>query len=169
MGWFNIKNVVTAIGNPIISSQVFLNEKYNIVCNDIQYLEGIFEVLEIREDVDMLIVSSNMLDKKTVDEFVADVFNLKENLEIVFIEEARNYNIEKELINAGGYKLIYDCDDTDFIRKIVEQDKLELEKNVKSKFLSKEAIIVKIQMIYTKCALRVIEVLLKIIKSRKEI
>ena len=167
MGWFNIKNVVTAIGNSATFSKVILNENYNIVCNDIQYLEGIFEVLEIRKDIDVLIVSSDLLKLEKVDDFVDSVFSFKENLEIVFIDEKGCF--ENVLSNKNEYKLIYNCEDTQFIKNIVEQNKFELEKNVKRKFLSKEAIIVKIQMIYTKFTLKVIGILLKIIKSRKEI
>ena len=146
---------------------MILNENYNIVCNDIQYLEGIFEVLEIRKDIDVLIVSSDLLELENVDDFLDSVFSFKDSLEIFFIDEKGYF--ENVLSNKNEYKLIYNCEDTQFIKNIVEQNKFELEKNVKRKFLSKEAIIVKIQMIYTKFTLKVIEILLKIIKSRKEI
>ena len=49
-----IKNILTAIGNPMLNNELKKIENINIVNNDIQYQEGIFEILEINKNIDFL-------------------------------------------------------------------------------------------------------------------
>ena len=50
-----IKNILTAIGNPILNNELKKIKNINIIYNDIQYQEGIFEILEINKNIDFLI------------------------------------------------------------------------------------------------------------------
>ena len=56
-----MKNVITALGNPYLNE--ILNEKENlkIIEKDIQYQDGIFEVLENYKEIDFLILSGILL------------------------------------------------------------------------------------------------------------
>ena len=57
MGVKIIKKLLTAIGNPILNNELKNIEEINVVNNDIQYQEGIFENLEKDSNIDFIILS----------------------------------------------------------------------------------------------------------------
>ena len=56
-----MKNIVTAIGYPEFNQKLKENEEYNILSKDIQYQEGILEILEKEEKIDLIIISNYIL------------------------------------------------------------------------------------------------------------
>ena len=52
-----MKKVITAIGNNILNENLKKINKYEIIGKDIQYKEGILEFLQLKNDVDVLILS----------------------------------------------------------------------------------------------------------------
>ena len=44
--------ILTAIGDPYINERLNEYENIEVIGKDIQYQEGILEILEIREDID---------------------------------------------------------------------------------------------------------------------
>ena len=52
-----IKNIITAIGNPILNCELKKLEKFNVLNNDILYQEGILEILDSNDKIDFLILS----------------------------------------------------------------------------------------------------------------
>ena len=49
--------ILTAIGNPILNNELKKIEDIEVINNDIQYQEGIFEILEIEKEIDFIIIS----------------------------------------------------------------------------------------------------------------
>jgi len=50
-------NIVTALKNPNINNKLREEENFNIIGSDIQYQEGILEILENNKNIDLLIIS----------------------------------------------------------------------------------------------------------------
>ena len=50
-----IKNVITAIGNPMLNNEL-KNKEINILCGDILYKEGIIEYLEKNINADFIVL-----------------------------------------------------------------------------------------------------------------
>ena len=78
-------NLITAIGNQYINEKIQNIRNYNVVLKDIQYREGILEILSINQNIDMLLISTNILEEKIFIEKIREKF---EKLEIIiFIDK----------------------------------------------------------------------------------
>lgn len=49
-----MKKVITALSNPIVNKKLEAYEEIEIITNDIQYKEGILELLEIKKEIDFI-------------------------------------------------------------------------------------------------------------------
>ena len=99
-------NLITAVGNPYINEQIKNMENYNVILKDIQYFEGILEILKIHKNIDILLISTTILLEKNFIEIIREDF---ENLEIViFIDK----NIESDIayFNSKRIYKIYSND-----------------------------------------------------------
>ena len=56
----NLKKVITAINNPILNDKLLNCKNIKVLKNDIQYKEGILEILELEKNIDILILSENL-------------------------------------------------------------------------------------------------------------
>lgn len=56
-----MKKVITALGNPILNEKLRKEENITVLANDIQYQEGIIEILEKEENIDFLILSELLI------------------------------------------------------------------------------------------------------------
>ena len=52
--------VITAIGNDEINIRLRSFEEYEVIGRDIQYEEGIIEIIEEIKDIDLVILSNNL-------------------------------------------------------------------------------------------------------------
>ena len=50
-------NIITALKNPNINNKLKEETSFNIIGNDIQYQEGIIEMLEKNGEIDLIIIS----------------------------------------------------------------------------------------------------------------
>lgn len=101
-----IKKIITAIGNPYLNNE--LNKKNNllIINDDIQYQEGIFELLEIEQNIDYLILSELLPGNLNIEELIEKIKKINNNLKIILIIEKCDENKEKILINKGVFKIL---------------------------------------------------------------
>ena len=53
-----MKKIITAIGDEYINKELKKEENLKIILNDIQYREGVIEVLEEFQDIDFIILNS---------------------------------------------------------------------------------------------------------------
>ena len=52
-----MKKIITAIGNPILNVNLKKEDEFEVMSEDIQYQEGIFEFLEKEPNINFLILS----------------------------------------------------------------------------------------------------------------
>ena len=100
-------NVITAIGNPILNEMLNKLENVNVIGKDIQYQEGILEILDSREDIDVVIVSDILPDEYGFYNLINQIIRIKEEIEIIVFLEEKNSDIENFLNSKNIYKIYY--------------------------------------------------------------
>ena len=100
-------NVITAIGNPILNEKLKNVKDVNVIGKDIQYQEGILEILDSREDIDVVIVSDILPDEYGFYNLINQIIRIKEEIEIIVFLEEKNSDIENFLNSKNIYKIYY--------------------------------------------------------------
>lgn len=105
--------IITAIGNPILNEKLKNNTDIKIVGKDIQYQEGILEVLEENKDIDLLAVSNILPGEWDFYKLINEIKKANERLEIVVFLNKKDENIENFLSSKNIYKIYY-LNDSEF-------------------------------------------------------
>ena len=102
-----MKNIITALGNPILNDKLNLEEEFNILTKDIQYQDGIFEILEKEEKIDFLILSEILLGENKIEKLVEKIKEKNHKINIIVILENKKEEIENILYLKGVIKIYY--------------------------------------------------------------
>ncbi|MFR2533885.1 MAG: P-loop NTPase [Clostridia bacterium] len=102
-----MKKVITAIGNPFLNERLTKEEDIEILAKDIQYQEGIFEILEKYKKIDFLIISENLNGKLSMYKLIEKIKEKNKDIKIIFILEKEEKEIEKRLYSQKIYKIFY--------------------------------------------------------------
>ena len=71
-------NILTAINNEKIFRELKNKNKINIISNDIQYKEGIIEILEKNKNIDFAIINENISGQIKIEELIKKIKNASE-------------------------------------------------------------------------------------------
>lgn len=99
--------IITAIGNTYINNKLRENNNYEVIGRDIQYQEGILELLDIQEEIDMIILSNNLPGEMRFEELINKIVSLKKVKEMVIFLKEKNNEIEQFLNSKKIYKIYY--------------------------------------------------------------
>lgn len=99
--------VITAIGIPEINKRIKNENVYEIIGRDIQYQEGIIEVLEEREDIEGLIISNILPEEIEFKELICKILEIASNIEIIVFLKEKNEEIELFLNSKKIYKIYF--------------------------------------------------------------
>lgn len=99
--------VITAIGIPEINEKLKNKDGYDVVGKDIQYQEGILEILEERDDIDTILISNNLPEEMNFNILISKIINLKEKIEIIVFLKEKDEIIEMFLNSKKIYKIYY--------------------------------------------------------------
>lgn len=99
--------IVTAIGDTYINENLKNENDIEIIGKDIPYQEGILEILCEREDIDLLILSNNILGEYDFLELINKIIKVNKNIELVVFLKEKNTNIENYLYSKNIYKIYY--------------------------------------------------------------
>lgn len=113
----NLK-VITALGNPIINEKLKEYDKYEIIGKDIQYEEGIFEILEENNNIDILLVSNNLPEEYDFKILINKIIKIKNNLKIIVFLKEKDETIENFLISKNIFEIYYMSNIEEFFYKI---------------------------------------------------
>jgi len=100
-------NIITALGNPILNNELKKEKCFNILSKDIQYQDGIFEILEENNKIDFLILSEILLGKNNIEELVKKIKEKNNKIKIIIILENEKYELENKLYSYGINKIFY--------------------------------------------------------------
>lgn len=132
-----MKKIVTAIGNPILNEKMKLEKSVEVIGNDIQYQEGIFEILEKEKNINFLILSEFINGELPVEKLIEKIILIKKEIKIIIILEEKNEELENKLKIKGIFKIIYhnQIEIKDIIKIINEENK-----NIENEELKQEII-----------------------------
>ena len=139
-----MKKIITAIGNENINNELKKQINLQVLLNDIQYKEGIVEVLEDYEDIDFIIINSELPGEMSLKQLIQNILEINKKIKIIIFSENKNEELEKYLYNKGVYKVLYDneIEISDLIKLVnnnSENDELKEEINkLKEIILEKE-------------------------------
>lgn len=120
-----MKKIITAIGEPKLNEELKKYEILNVVTSDIQYKEGILEVLENENDIEYLIFNEEIEGQIEFENLIDTIKLLNRNIELIVI--LKENNIEK--INYLKNKKI---------NKIFLKDEIDVNKIINLIFQNKE-------------------------------
>ena len=102
-----MKKILTAIGNEKINNELNKIENFKVISNDIQYKEGIIEILENMQDIDFIILNSLVPGEINLFELIKKINLLNEKIKIILFIENNNPEIDKLLSDKKIYKILY--------------------------------------------------------------
>ena len=157
--------ILTALQNPEINKTLKEQTNYNVVENDIQYQEGIIEILEKNNKINLIIISELLPGNIGIKETINKIKEFNSDIEIIVILENKNSKIKEFLIQINIKSIFYNNQITidELINNIKQKEKktsqieinkeieilkemiLENKKNTKSKTNKIEKIKIKIK------------------------
>ena len=122
-----IKKILTAIGNPFLNNELKKYDEFIVINNDIQYQEGIFEVLEFNHEINYLILSELLPGDLEVEELIKKIIIKNSKIKIILILEKNNELLERNYIENGAYKIFYNnkTEINNILKIINEDEKME--------------------------------------------
>ena len=92
-----MKKILTAINNPNLNKKLKEEKYLKVINKDIQYKEGILEILNIIEKIDIIIINEKLPGKINIIELLKKIKNKNNKIKIILISE--NKNIKKQINN----------------------------------------------------------------------
>ena len=134
-----MKKIITALGNEKIYNILKQENDIEIVVNDIQYKEGIVEVLEKYFNIDFIIINNLLQGEISLEDLIKKIIKINNNIKIILIIEKKN----EEINNNGIYKILYNNENLiNQIIKIINgnkyDDEIKNENNNLKKIISKK-------------------------------
>lgn len=130
-----MKKIITAINNPKINEELKKEENFEIIGKDLLYKEAILEILEKNNNIDIIILSENLMGEIKLEKLIEEIKNINEKIKIIFILEKENNEIEKILIENQIKNIYYNkkIDLKELIKIINEKEISKKEENTKAK------------------------------------
>ena len=99
--------ILTALQNPEINRMLKEQTNYNVVENDIQYQEGIIEILEKNNKINLIIISELLPGNIGIKETINKIKEFNSDIEIILILENKNSKIKEFLIQKNIKSIFY--------------------------------------------------------------
>lgn len=120
-------NIITALGNQNINKKIKEKTTHNIEFEDIQYKEGILELLEKNNKIDLVIINELLPGEIDIEELINKIHSIKEEIEIIIFLENKNKILENNLNKKNVFNIFYNNEIT--IKKLIEIiNKIDTEK-----------------------------------------
>ena len=102
-----MKKILTALGNPTLNNELKKYEKYDVVCDDLQYQEAVFDMLEY-ENPEVIILSGLLQGQFEFSEFVLEVKKKDIGSRIIIIVDEIEEETKNLLMAKGIFDIFYD-------------------------------------------------------------
>ena len=134
-------NIITALNNPKLSKKIKEKTNFNIIGTDIQYKEGIIEMLEKNGEIEIAIISENLPGESSFKELIEKIKAINKNIELIVILKEEKEDLKNYLIAKGIFDVYLNNEISieELIEKINEKNKIkkEIEINEEIKQLKK--------------------------------
>lgn len=109
--------ILTAIKNEKIFIELKNNKNIKIIKNNIQYKEGILEILENNKKINYIILNEDLYGQITIEELISKIKFINNKIKIIIILNKKDL-IKEEYLFKNKIKFIYEKEIT--IQKILE-------------------------------------------------
>ena len=99
-------NIITAINDEEIFEKLKKQKNINIISNDIQYKEGILEILEKNKNIEYIIINENLFGYIKIEELINKIKKINNKINIIIILNKKDLIKEKYLLK-NKIKFIY--------------------------------------------------------------
>lgn len=122
-------NIITALNNPKLNKKIREKTNFNIIGNDIQYKEGIIEMLEKNGEIELAIISELLPGEYTFMKLIEKIKNINKEIEIIVILKEDKEEIKNYLISKGVFDIFINnkISIEELIEKINEKNKIKKE------------------------------------------
>lgn len=117
--------IMTAINNPSLNEELKNENNIQIICKDIQYKEGILEILENNINVDYIIIDEKLPGEIELEKLIDEILEKNERIKIVITIKKEN----KNKVNFNNEKIIKVFYDNKINLNKLKYYKSNLEKN----------------------------------------
>lgn len=118
--------IVTALANPRLNKELAKIENIEILAPDIQYQDGVIEILDEKKNIDVLILSEVLSGSFNIKEFIIEIKNRNNNLKIIIILENKKEELENFLISKGIFDIYYNNEiEIEKMIEIIQENKNE--------------------------------------------
>ena len=102
-----MKKIITALANPILNENLKKEKDFEILTKDIQYQEGIFEIMEEKNEIDYLILSEILPGENNIEKLIEKIKEKNIKIKIIIILESKKEELENILYKKGILKIYY--------------------------------------------------------------
>ena len=102
-----MNKIVTAIGNKNINLKLKQEEKIEVIGEDIQYEDGILELLEKEININFLIISEEIVNKNKLINLIEEIKIINKYIKIILILENKDEELENILFGKRIKKINY--------------------------------------------------------------
>jgi len=114
-----MKKIITALANPELSQKIKKENDIEIIIPDIQYQEGVIEILEKNKNAEILILNSLIYGKLNIYDFINKIREINNEINIIIILENKNIELENFLNAKRIYDILYNSKNT--INELIEK------------------------------------------------
>ena len=97
--------IITATGIPEINERLKKETNFEVIGKDVQYQEGILEILEEKRDIEGVILSNNLIIEMEFNLLISRILEINKDIEIVVFLKEKDDKIEIFLNSNEIYKI----------------------------------------------------------------
>ena len=102
-----MKKIITALGNPLLNNKLLEEKDLNIISKDIQYQDGIFEILQKEDEINYLILSELLPGENNIINLINKIKEIDKKINIIIILENKKEELENILYSKNIKKIYY--------------------------------------------------------------
>ena len=99
--------IITALENPKTNDKLKEETKFEIIGNDIQYQEGVIEILENNLEINLIIISELLPGETGFKKIIEKIKLINKEIEIIAILKDENEELKNYLISKGVFNIFY--------------------------------------------------------------
>lgn len=163
-----MKNIITAMGNPQLNEELIKTNQYCIMTPDIQYQDGVIEILNEKKEAEILIVSETLTGENNVVDFITEIKKINNKLEIIVFLENETEEIKNRLIEKGVFR-IFSNNKISFaeIINLIDNKKINIEKEIAEEINNLKKIILENNMQVKTKKQKIKNIIRKIFQTKK--
>ncbi len=137
-----MKKIITALAEPQLNNELKKEKDFIVIGKDIQYQEGVIEILETEKEVDFLIISETLPGNEKIESLIEKIKQINNEVNIVIILENKKEELEKNLYSKNVYLILYNKIEIKEIIKLIKNKKEDENEKIKKEINDLKKIII---------------------------